>query len=379
MRFLSFFLIFILLVCPAVLAVGISPPGINFEYRPGEVVDSSFVVINNRDYPMKATVKIVGDLEPFIEVVGDEFLISPKSNKEIKFKVHMSEDMLPGTTSAKFEVLDHTVDGGGMFSVKTGVRGRLSVKVPYPGKYGLLGLSVENVNAGEPVSFKATIENRGTDVIESSIASVLFYDSSDKLVAQKLFDNVVLESKEKTTLVGIVDGAEFGKGVYRAVFTYDYGEVKSVEQTFVVGSYELIVTNTSDYLYLGEITPLLVDVKSNWNGLIEDAFVTAAVDGKTYSSQKADFDAFEEKELLIYVEDDNSRELGGYVSANIVVNIDGEDSPSSKSVSLLIKEKARPVVEEPSIFANGVSTTVLLALAVVILIIVNAIFLMKKK
>lgn len=375
MRKAALFL-FIFLI-PIVSGIGISPPEHELNFQPGLEKEIRYTLVNTQNTPIEAKINVSGKLAPYIEVDQEFIQVKPASARSINLKLSLPEELDPGWNIAKIEFLDNTQRGGGMFGVKVAVVGKLKVFVPYPDLYADTKLRVSNINMGEDIRYKVEIANRGEQDIKNSRLSLkILYNGVEK--KEITFKDIDVKSLEEHVIEDSFSSEGLKKGIYTAKGVYDYGKIQEFNKTFNIGSFEIFLVNHSENLYAGQVTPLDVTVRSNWNGEIKGAYVTVKINKTTHRSLEKNLLAFEEKTFKPYI-DDESFKAGNDYKANITIHYGNHNT--SEIVTLKAMNKQEQIQEQPGVALPPIltSTTTYLVLLVLLLIVMNVILLWRKK
>lgn len=394
--FFSSIIIIILLTLflPFTLAIGISPPQHEINFEPGKTVSFSHIIINNRDIPMKALINISGGLAPYIELEKNEIAIGAQSTSTVNYKIRMPSKLTPGWNYADIRVLDNSRRGSGMFSIAVAVVGRLKVFSPYPELYAVGNLYVPNINEGDDLYYNVTIYNQGEKNITDASLQLSFLFLNGNVIKKIDFDKISISSMESYSVADYLPAEDFKKGVYIANADFDYGNKNNpvnLNSTFFVGSYDIEITNHSNTIYAGQITPFKVDIRSNWNGPISNVYSTLRIKGISYNSLETGLSPFGTATLTSYI-DDTSFAVGEKHTADLTIYYGG--SNISKIIELDVLEwknlitpiEVAPatdlpiIIEEKSIIKTLLSSpTVLLTLCVIVLVIINLLLFLRKK
>ncbi len=378
MKFMKRILLFLFIfLVPFVSGIGISPPEHELDFKPGLEKEIKYTLVNTQNTPIEARVNVSGKLAPYVEAKQKEISVAPSKAKTVKLELSLPEKLEPGWNNANVKFLDNTKRGSGMFGVKVAVRGKLKVFVPFPEFYAEPKLNVGNINKGEDINYKVTINNRGEKDIQNSHLSLKFMYNNEKK-KEINFNNINIKSLEQHTIQDSFSSEGLKKGIYKVQGVYDYGKINEFNTTFRIGSYEIFLRNYSTRLYSDQVTPLDIRVKSNWNGKIKKAYVTVEINDSSYRSIEKTLQAFEEKTFTPYINDETLKE-GGEYEANITVHYGGKTT--SKIVTLSTIDKKEKKEDQPSTLLPPVltSTSTYLIVIAVLLAIMNIILLRSKK
>ena len=371
-----------LILIPSALAIGISPAIRTIEYVPGSEYTFTDTISNNRDVPIEVVIEPTGQLAPYITLHKNYTTLPPKGSAKISYDFVIPDGLEPGNRKVLISVTDDTQRGGGMFGIKVRVKGVLIVKVPYPGRYAMMRLDVENVNEGESIAYTVDIENMGLEPINTSTLRVNLIDSQGKVLKVNTHE-VEIDSKSKTQITSSFPG-EYGKGKYSIFAEYEYDLTINDSMDFFIGAYEMEITRLSEHLYYNQITPFETVVKSLWNGEIADVYVTVSLNGKEHQSVNKYFYPLDSEKFTTYI-DDTSFALNKTYDATVTVYF-GEQS-LSKDVTLdVVEYDGKVILEKPTrsaIFDDMleviIKPTTYLYVVIAILVIFNITLLWKDK
>ncbi|MGM5488244.1 MAG: hypothetical protein ACQESG_04810 [Nanobdellota archaeon] len=361
-RFILFFLLL-----PVCFSIGISPPDINIDYEPGKEISTKVRVINARDVEIPARITADGFLSNYTTFDKETFLIPPRSSETIGYTITLPEGLEPGPHKGYIVIKDNKEYGGGMFSVSVRVKQTVRTFVSYPGKFAILTVNAENVNEGERVPYTISIENKGQEPIREATLE-LAVRAGDKTPHTHTTGGLTVMPDTTHTIKDTLSPLE--KGEYSLEATFIYDEEKTSEDQFFVGAYEVLLSNHSQRLYAGEITPFKVRLKSNWNGEIENVRVILDLRGKEYATQPVTLSAFQNKEQVIYVDD---RTLTDGTTYNATLSVLFENQSFSRDVTLPVEKRA---AEESPLNVSVVSVSLL---AILIILIAVHIYISRRK
>lgn len=372
------FCLLLALFSTAALGIGISPPHYIVDFEPGLEQEFKHYALNNHDEPIDVFLNSTGSLSGYIEFQEQRITVPATSKKEFSYTLRLPEDLPPGKNKAYISVLDVTERGGGFFSVRSSVEGAMVVMVPYPGRYAEIKLSVPDIKQGKPLYYNVLIENKGKEPIEDAKLTVTAQDVDGHDSYIKTHESIDVDVRDAVNVEGYLDDL-LDKGAYSATAVLEFGNTAQDGEDFRVGSYEFRIVNYTRSIYHGQIYPMRITVRSNWNDLIEDVFATVELNGRVHRSLPKDFDDFKESDLVAYV-DDPKLSLGSHV-ANITVHYGTEQASKIVDLSVIEEPVKDSHLESPTgSFAQLVGhPTTYLVLVVIFLIVLNLYLILRKR
>ena len=365
----AIFVLFFLLL-PLCHGIGISNPKIEIDFVPNLEGTYSHTVSNARDVPIIVSLEASGDLAEYIVFEEKNFSMEPRSTKLVSYDLKLPENVMPGEHDIYVKFVDRNSHGTGTLAFQTAVGAKLVVDVPFPGYFATLDLEVPDVNEGEKLRYKAVIENHGKNDIKDAEASFYFRTLDGELVDKFTFDDISIGSLRSYTIDEAA--AIYDRGEYTVEAVFDYKNKATAETNFVVGSYDIEVTNISNTLYAGQITPFRIDVASKYNGPIPAAYALIEINGQEHRSVEKTLGAFESSSFNVYI-DDLTFEPGMTYPAEVTIVYDPEET--SQKISLTAQKPAQTLIPGEVM----TSPTTYLILIVLLLVILNLFVLFRKK
>lgn len=368
----------LILLSPAVYAIGISPSTIEIWYEPNKELSYDYFVKINGQGPQQAVMYTKGDINESITLEKTFVELQPDVWTKFSFKIKFPPTLSPGLHDNRVGIVESSgpnIEGG--IGVIAGVESVLLIRSAYPGRY--LTLEKFEIPTGEvnkPIELTIELRNLGEEGVNDARARIDIKNSAGEVVTALTTEGVSIKQKETGVLK--TQWQTSTPGVYSAtgIVIYDENRLELPEQTFNVGELTIEITNTSAPPVLkGEIAKVYADIKSIWNSEIKDVYAELEVKGQNglvvgkSESPTVNIPPWSTKNLVLYW-DSKEMEIGEY-QGKITLHYAG------KTDEELVMIKIR----NPSIFLTLKENMLLTAgIAVVVaLLLFNIIFLFKKK
>jgi hypothetical protein len=295
-------------------AIGVTPGRTTMDFEPGIEKAVTFTILNDENKAFSAYVYVEGDMSDYITIdqYSLEFSESDKS-KSFTYRVNMPERLdPPGDHWGRIVVLElpsglSGSKGNMQITGTVAVVQQLRVRVPFPGKYAQLYLSVQEAEPNKTVRFYVQIDNMGKVDIKNAVAEIEIVGPNNEHIASLEAGPVSVPATEKGKLVADWK-ADVRPGEYHAVATVKYGgETTRLGKNFQVGSMFMDVLDISvkDFR-LGGIAKFDILAESEWNKPIAGIYADMTVKdekGRTISNFKsasADVEAYGTTHLYAY-------------------------------------------------------------------------------
>lgn len=332
-------------------------------YEPGKVITLQYKVVFAEGKDVDVILK--GELEKYAVVSSVGGDINSKY-KPFTVTLTLPGILEPGVKTLTVGVSERPPSKGGI-SILTQVFSSIKVKVPYHGKYAELSFDVPDGNIDSYIDAKINIFNFGTEEIKNVKGYLEVFDFFNKSVKKiELNYNGSVNTFETKELFVRVDLTGFKKGEYRAVALVDLDGFRDVlRDNFNVGDLFLKVEDFTKVLRRGGIEPIIVSVKNDWSGAIEDSYMTVEVVGEKLKSATSYFDPFESKNITVYLDTKNIN-VGEY-PIKFTLYFKERKSEFSSVVNIISAEEEKPV------FLSKLGLLVIISLCLVIVLLVNLI------
>ncbi|NIO20641.1 MAG: hypothetical protein GTN76_07855 [Candidatus Aenigmarchaeota archaeon] len=298
-----------------VQGIGVTPGRKTVDFEPNLFQKVNFDILNNDHKAFNALVYVEGDLKDYVTLEKNlvEFKESDNS-KPFTYTVRLPERIdKPGEHWGKIVVMElppgmEAEEIEGQFVIATtAVIHQLLVKVPYPGKYAEMDLSIAEAQPSETVNFFVKVYNLGTQNIGRAKATVEIKGPTNEVIATIETDEISIKSKERKDLAAYWK-ADVNPGVYHAVATLDYdGNLARKEDNFYVGNLFVEVKEvTVKGFRLGGVAKFNILVESKWNEKIENVYAEMIItDPKgdvvtSFKSASVDIEPLQKETLLAY-------------------------------------------------------------------------------
>lgn len=350
------FLLALSILPHGVYGIGVTPGRKTIEFQPGLSEKVTFKILNNDHKAFNAFVYAEGELKDYI--TAEKNIVEFKETDDSKpftYTVRLPERIdQPGDHWAKIVIMEMPakVEGDQIVMATTAVVHQLRVKVPYPGKYAEMGLTIAEAQPQETVNFFVKVYNLGTQDIARAQATIEIKGPTNEVIATTETEEVYIKSKERKDLVAYWK-ADVNPGVYHAVVTLRYdGKIARKEENFYIGN---LFVNVKDIkvkrFRLGGVAKFEILAESKWNKRIENVYAEMRITdskGDTIANVKSasvDIEPLQEKTLLVYW-DTEGVEKGVY-DAELILHYAGKTT----------KKKLKTYVELESIRTEIVGVT----------------------
>jgi len=306
-------------------ALGISPPGVSYRFEPG--LDTSFTgyVRNTGDVTMPIKLAIEGDLKQYVTSNLNETVLNPREVRYFTIFIKLPQEIeKPGKHIVSVRAEEHPEKLSGSrtsgVSAVASVGFKITILVPYPGKYLEGRISVENTKLGDPVPLTISLSSFGTENVTANGIIKISEEDTKQTLATLYPNSVLVESKGQSSMSATWDTNGVKPGRYTANATITYGGKRPLilAKQFKVGDVLLKIENITynSPLHLDEISKFVLTIDSYWNEKINNTYIVMNLlkDGEEISSMKSetfDIDAWTSKDVMLYL-DTHGLEEGKY-------------------------------------------------------------------
>jgi hypothetical protein len=380
----------LLLICTVfsadVSALGITPGRTTIEFEPGLSRVVPFSVINNEHKDMRVVFRVEGELAQYVSIqqaLAD--FSSSEDTKEFSYMLQLPAALeKPGAHTAQviaMEIPSEKTAGGYYVGATVAVATEVYVRVPYPGKYAELKMSIVGGSDGEPVNFYGEVLNFGQEDILRAKARVDIMGPTNEIIASVETDEKSVKSKERGEVVATwMPDANVNPGVYHAVMILDYdGELAKAESNFNVGNILLDVISVEvDRFKLGEIAKFNILVESKWNEKVTGAYAQTILNNKEggviadFNSASEEVEPFSQKEMTAYWDTFGIKE--GVYDGKIVLHYSGRTTERKLQTDIKLNSLKATIIggRAINIGGEGFKVSKLLVFLVVLLVGINA-------
>ncbi len=365
-----FFVFFCLLIfLPAVYSVSISPSSIIIQFEPKykntytfTVGDANYIEIYKK-----------GDLTEYVTINQTLF----RGVGEFTVTIALPDKIeKPGKNRIIIGAMEVPA-GGGTVTAVTAIQTPIDVYVPYPGKYIEAGFDAPNVNINEVANFNVFVNNLGTDDLETVHTIVEVFDSANAKIGILQSEKVRIATKASLSFVLPFNTTGFKPGPYKAKATLFYdGDKKNFDKSFKIGDLYIAIKSFPDSIFNGTINKFEIEIESGWNNKIENIYATIDIkrrDGisviEGLKTPSIDMNPWENKKIAVYI-DTKGLYAGEYI---ITVTLHYKDKTTISEQKLMILEQE---ILSPKGFQFNSLTVVLISI-VILLIIANAVWIIR--
>jgi len=388
-------LFILILLCQPILGIGIRGIVNYFQiYEPNAHIELDYEIISNMP-PMDV---VIGYEEPpemkgSIKIDTEKMFLRSGEAKPIHVTLDLpSEAKTPGPHDFWVLAVESPpkLRGGQVGAIGT-IKSKITIFVPYPGKYLMGKIEAKPVKQGEEMAIDLILTHLGNVTIDSVKAIAEIYDLKDNRIAtmqayqpgNKNDFEISMRPKETKKMYMDWLPAEGLKGKFRVRILVNYDGIDlEVGGIAYVGYKNIEIINTSMQAEAGTVTPYLVRIGSLWNDVLYDVFTDVTFFNSTgdeldtVRSSRYDILPFKSLWFRNYWNTRNLRP--GNYTALVKVHFDDLVVEGKYPVELI--EPISPVIEKP-FFSSTVIWVIVITLIILLLIGGNIFFFifMKKK
>jgi hypothetical protein len=306
-------LIFISSACPAA-AIGVTPGRTTIDFEPGADKSVSFTITNNDHKQFNAYIYVEGDMKDYITFDKQIIPFNESDNSKVfTYRVKLPQRIdPPGDHWGKIIVMElpagwEAPEGETRIIATVAVIHQLRVKVPYPGKFMQIDLTIQEAVPNESVKFFVKLYNLGKEDLAKAQATIEVFGPTNEVIATVDTEPVAVKSMERGELIAAWK-AQVNPGMYHAVVTVRYdGEVGKTDKNFYVGNMliDLLDVTVKDFK-LGGIAKFDILAESRWNQPIPGVYAHLIVNDNKgdkvadFKSASVDMSPFERAHLYAY-------------------------------------------------------------------------------
>jgi len=382
--------LFVLLLIPCALAIGISPGRTTIDVSSNLQKLSSevkFSVANSEKKDMDVAFTVEGALKDYV-TLGEDVVhfASSDSSKEFVYIISLqgNEQLEPGLHKADIVAIELPKDRddlGTVVRASVSVVTQLYLYVLYPGKHLEAELDVMEKEDGK-VYFYTSLIGRGNESIGKVSANIRIHDSSGSEIKVLGTNDAALTPSERKELVAVWENPDAGKYMAVAEINFD-GETKTIKKEFSVGNELSILGISVKDFRLGDIAKIKILVQNKLSEVVKNTFVNLKIyDSKMeqiedLKSELYDLSSGKNTEMVIYWDTENTIE--GLYDSDLRINYD-DDEFIEKSFKIDVKESSMSFTGVGFAIASvesgkKTSFVIILFFVIGILILVNLIWL----
>ncbi|MBW2980532.1 hypothetical protein KY360_03885 [Candidatus Woesearchaeota archaeon] len=364
--------VILLLTLNIAFALGIRPVKTELDFQ--QHYEGSFKVVNNDHKALRVRIYAEGDLKDFISLPQKELEFSSSEEiKTVQFSLELSEKQLPpGRVEGRIIVEEelYSLDrDDGYVAANLKIAHKVHVDVPFPEKY--IEAKVEVDEQEEGVGLITSVKNLGTQDLEEVKPEVKVF-SGNEIIESYEHPPEYLDHMEEHSFRDYVEKEKLGKGEFKVLSSISYAEYTlEVIEAFMIGKPIIEIINYDKYFVEKRINELAVELKSEWNTLIENIHLETFVfkDNKEVFNTKTtsfDLQPYEERKVITHF-DTRNLELGEY-DINLVLYYGNQ--------STIEKYKAEVLDEESYLKKMQGRNTIVYLLAAVIVVLIAVVMLL---
>ena len=233
---------------------------------------------------MKIIVYAQGDFAKYVTIEKNTFYIK-STDAEIPFsyKIDLPAGMKPGKNDIEIVVMElSTPESGGQDTTVTSVLSviqRITINVPYGGKYAEGFFSISEGNVNDTITFMTNIINRGTDTLKDIDGYVIIKGPTNAEITTIEADKIHNLESRQSEKMSIDWTANVNPGTYYAEFYINYdGQQLVLTKTFNVGNQNIDIRKISvDTFKIGSIAKIDVDLLNKWNQPVDNIYAEMVI------------------------------------------------------------------------------------------------------
>ncbi|MFT4308909.1 MAG: hypothetical protein ACMXYL_00270 [Candidatus Woesearchaeota archaeon] len=258
------------------VAFGVSPGRKQYDYQPQ--LDGYINIINSHKESGELIIVARGELSEYVIFSERTIKLDPNVHENrVHYTVRVPQDKLePGSNEIDVYIMPMTFDTDqSTVSAQAGIIFRIIVNLPYDGAHatGRIDYNSRTNTIIIPVT------NVGTQRIEDARASVSIIGPTGDIISSKSSSSKTIGIRETIEYNIPLDGISNGHYLARATIEYD-NKILVIERNIAVGTALIAVQSIEmpEFRY-GHINRIDINVKSEWNQVIEDAYAMIEIIG----------------------------------------------------------------------------------------------------
>ena len=381
-KFVIIALIFLMLNQIAI-ALGISPAKKVIDFAPNKEETITFNLINNENRDLRVFVEISGELAEYIQIPNNIVTIKKdEKSRGLDLEIILPENVeRPGLIESTVKVsrISAAEQGAIQISTMPSIKAKLQLRVPYPSKYIESMLVVDKDDKEDKkVRFVMPIFNYGVEDIENARAFLKIFDNENNLMRDLETESTSIDSGSQAKLSSNWQAETIGSYYATADIDYD-GKSLGLNERFIVGAPFVNITKIFvNNFRLGDIAKFDIYLKSDWNDKI-NVYADALIfkDDKTHLSSRIEpIDLLAGKEGIVNLYWETKNIAEGDYDLNLTIKY--ELGESEHNIKIMVNEDSITTSLTPERIVSGRDIIIYLTVAIVILIVVNVLWYIKK-
>lgn len=380
-------LVFLLLFSSAVAAWGVAPAR-QFADNVQTTQKLSVNVINNDASDGYFKVSFAGSLGKYAKYdSGLVYLLSDQGSVSIPFTLTLPKNLEPGKNTLAVVLEQVNIGSDNTVGASVTLVAEVVVNVPIDGGFVNADVVISKTSEFNPVPITVSLFNTGTKSIPVW-ADIEIKGPTNQPITTLHTEKKVLDVGQSSKFESFWVGETY-QGNYVAEVTVHYGSnFKTITKGFVVTGEKVVSEYISSKDFnLGQIVPIEIGIKNNWNVEVKGVYSEINVLTKTgdlvqnFKSGPEDVLARNTATLSAYW--DTSKLVVGDYDLNVLLHFEGETSqktyPASVSLNKLeIRNPTGQVTGNNGSFGGGISSTLILLIVILIIVNIAGLVIMKK-
>lgn len=379
-------LVFLILISSLVSAWGVAPAR-QFANNVQSTQKLSVNIVNNDASDGYFKVSFAGSLGKYASYDGGlVYLLSDQGNVNVPFTLTLPKNLEPGRNTLSIVLEQVNIGSDRTVGASVTLVAEVVVNVPIDGEFVNADVVISKTGEFNPVPITISLFNTGTKSVPVW-ADIEIKGPTNQPITTLHTEKIVLDVGQSSKFESFWVGETY-QGNYVAEVTVHYGSnFKTITKGFVVSGEKVVSESiSSNNFNLGQIVPVEIAIRNNWNVEVKGVYSQVNVLTKTgelvqnFKSGPEDVLARSTAKLSAYW--DTSKLVVGDYDLNVILNFEGETSqktyPASVSLNKLeIRTPTGQVIGDNN-SGGGLSSTLILLIVILIIVNVAGLVIMKK-
>lgn len=324
---LMILIILTILLSSQVTSFGLAPAKKILNFEPGMSKTIDFSILSKGDSQGFFTIVLQGDLEKYATLDKNSAFLDFEETKEtFSLKLNLPQELPQGPNELTVLVIEQDPDDTTTVNVQNAIAAQIIVNVPYDGISVESVLNAEKINVGEPLTLTISLFGRG-EIPAQCYATIDIKTPANELIDTLVTGKQIVAQAEAKKIDATWKNTQ-NKGLYQAEATvHCEDQIQVLRKQFYVGNPSVSVLSiVSDKFILGQIAPIDITMRNNWNQKFNDVYVEILVLSDTgtilqqFKSPSEGMDADDVKTVTAYWETE-TLQVGDY-NLNVVTYFD---------------------------------------------------------
>ena len=353
-------ILYILLISSNVHGMGFGGLKGEITFEPGKSQEFAWILIPTND-GMDYSINVGGDLAEYITLLTPDYLenISLRETPLVEVRLDLPlKEPSPGMHRIGIMMKEVDPNSKGGLSALSGAMPSILINVLYEGKYLVSEMDIGDINENGNIVPLISMNNYGKEQINKIQITHQIIDKQKEVVKTFNSKSILLKSDEGIELEDGYSsgGLEGGQYTLKSIINWD-NEQTIHEKDFMIGKMDVDLISYDKNLTIGRINEFKIKVKSQWNGVIKGVSANIKIDNQEVKTASRDLNAWEEKELSVFIDTENMTE--GIKELNITINY-GELSKEENIMIELVELKKHFELSNTMLIVGGFSILIIL-------------------